>query len=299
MSGSSHRKRDTRRTPRSTKSTSTDATKSSRRTGERSDVPRAAKQAEQQRDGTKDDARTLALLWRPHQKAGRSGLALGAILECATKMADEEGLAAVSMRRLGEVLGVGTMSLYTHVPGKAELTDLMVDGVHGELYSDVEEARNQPGGHRERLRFIADRNRVMYVRHPWLLEVPLGRPVLGPNAARNYEADLRALDGIGLTAIDMDSIRALLVLHVQSSARLQAANLSAQRSDGMTEEEWWTTTVPLLRRVMVGSFPVAGRVGKAAGEALAPGPSHDHLYRFGLDVLCDAVDTLIARNRGS
>jgi AcrR family transcriptional regulator len=219
------------------------------------------------------------------------------IVDEAVKIADAEGLDAVSMRRLAEVLEVGTMSLYTHVPGKFELTDLMVDAVHGELYSSVDEVRSQPGGHRERLRFMAERNRALYLRHPWLLEVPLGRPVLGPSAAKNYEADLRALDGIGLSPVEMDSIRALVVLHVQSTARARASNLRAQQADGLTEAEWWTATVPLMQRVMTGEFPVAGRVGKAAGQALAPGPSDEHLFRFGLELICDAVDSFIARGQ--
>jgi AcrR family transcriptional regulator len=242
----------------------------------------------------KDDARTLALLWSPRQRTGRSGLNLSTIVGEAVKIADAEGLDAVSMRRLADVLEVGTMSLYTHVPGKFELTDLMVDAVQAELYASVDEVRNQPGSHRERLHFMAERNRALYLRHPWLLEVPLGRPVLGPSVVKNYEADLRALDGIGLSSVEMDSIRALLVLHVQSTARARASNLRAQQTDGMTEVEWWTVTVPLMQQVMTGKFPVAGRVGREAGQALAPGPSDEHLFRFGLNLICDAVDSLIA-----
>jgi AcrR family transcriptional regulator len=234
----------------------------------------------------KDEARTLALLWGAHQKVGRSGLTVRMIVARAVTIADEEGLDAVSMRRLAEALDVGTMSLYTHIPGKSELTDLMIDAAYGELYESVEEAQRQPGDYRERLYFVAERNKALYARHPWLLDVPLGRPVLGPHAAMKYETELRVLDGIGLTALD-----------VQATARLRVARLRAQNRDGMTEMEWWVATVPLLLRVKTMQFPVAGRVGKAAGEALAPGPSDEHLFRFGLELICEGVAALIARNQ--
>lgn len=176
----------------------------------------------------------------------------------AVTIADEEGLDAVSMRRLAEALDVGTMSLYTHIPGKSELTDLMIDAAYGELYESVEEAQRQPGGYRERLHFVAERNKALYARHPWLLDVPLGRPVLGPHAAMKYETELRVLDGIGLTAPEMDSTEALLVMHVQATARLRVARLRAQNRDGMTEMEWWMATVPLLLRVKPCSFRSRG-----------------------------------------
>jgi AcrR family transcriptional regulator len=268
--------------------------------GERAGKPHgggAASARRQPIENPKDEARTLALLWKTHQKMGRSGLTLSAIVGAAVKIADEEGLDAVSMRRLAEVLDVGTMSLYTHVPGKAELTDLMVDAVYGELYASVDEPESQPGSYRDRLLFVAGRNRSLYARHPWLLDVPLGRPVLGPHAVTKYEAELRVLDGIGLSPPEMDSIEALLVMHVQSTSRVRASHQRAQRLDGMTEVEWWTSVVPLLQRVRTGQFPVAARVSKAAGQAMAPGPSDEHLYRVGLEMLCDSVAALIARHQ--
>jgi AcrR family transcriptional regulator len=245
----------------------------------------------------KDEARTLALLWTPQERAARSSLNTPVIVGAAVKLADTEGFEAVSMRRLADQLGVGTMSLYTHVPGKLELTDLMIDAVHADLYESLEEAQRQPGGYREGIRFVAERNKALYLRHPWLLDVPLGRPVLGPHMVQKYETELRVLDGIGLTAVQIDSIEALLVMQVQAAARLAVVHARAEQLDGMTEMEWWMNIMPLLQRVKRGQFPVAARIGKAAGEALAPGPSAEHLFQFGLEVLCEAVAAMIARNQ--
>jgi hypothetical protein len=109
-----------------------------------------------------------------------------------------------------------------------------------------------------------------------------------------YETELRVLDGIRLTAPEIDLTEALLVLHVQATARLRIARLRAQKRDGMTEMERWMATISLLLRVKTMQFPVAGRVGKAAGEAMAPGPSDEYLFRFGLELICEGVAALIA-----
>ncbi len=85
--------------------------------------------------GTGDVHRSLELLWdgggQP-SRGPRRGLTLDRITAAAVALADTEGLGAVSMRRLATELGVGTMTLYRYVPGKAELLDLMLDRVHGE-----------------------------------------------------------------------------------------------------------------------------------------------------------------------
>lgn len=242
-----------------------------------------------------DPARSLALLWGPHTRAGRSGLTLAAIIEAGVAIADAEGLDAVSMRRVAERLGVGAMSLYTHVPGKGELTDLMFDAVAGELYAYVDEPSRQPGGWREAMRYIARRNWELYARHPWLLQVSHARPVMGPHVSRNYEAELRPLDGIGLTDIEMDDTLTLVLSHVISVARTRLLQHSAQQQSGQTDLEWWVATAPLLEAVMSGQhFPVAGRVGQAAGMAHQAVTDPEHALSFGLERILDGIEVLIA-----
>ena len=78
-----------------------------------------------------DFAKNLALLWGSHSQAGRSGLTIKAIVSAAMAIADRKGVDALSMRNVAEKVGAGTMSLYTHVPGKSELIELMVDTSYG------------------------------------------------------------------------------------------------------------------------------------------------------------------------
>jgi AcrR family transcriptional regulator len=85
-----------------------------------------------------DVARILALQWDarvPGGRWGRTDLTLEKVVASAVVMADAEGLAALSMRRVAEEFGVGTMRLYTHVPGKTELVEVMLDMVCGEVAS--------------------------------------------------------------------------------------------------------------------------------------------------------------------
>ena len=109
--------------------------------------------------------------------------------------------------------GIGTMSLYTYVPGKAELIDVMLDTVLGE----VAESGDVEPGWRAGLEKIARDNWALYHRHPWMLQVAVtSRPPLGPNVIAKYDRELRAVDGIGLTEVEMDSVLALVLEHVQA-----------------------------------------------------------------------------------
>jgi AcrR family transcriptional regulator len=243
-----------------------------------------------------DPARSLALLWGSHTKPGRSGLTVRAIVEAAIALADASGLAALSMRTVAERLEVGTMSLYTHVPGKGELTDLMFDHVYGGLYADDDEPARQPGGWRGALEFIARRNWDVLVAHPWIHEVPTMRTALGPNITRKYEVELRPLDGLGLTDVEMDSALALVLSHVQGTARAGAEQLRTQRESGLTDEEWWRQISPTLTTVMSGShFPLAGRVGTAVGEHFQSAMDPAHALTFGLTTILDGLAQLIDR----
>lgn len=242
-----------------------------------------------------DPARSLALLWGIASKPGRSGLTVRSIVTAAIEVADAEGLDAVSMRRIAERLNVGTMSLYTHVPGKTELTDLMIDTTCGQLYDSVDGPSQVPGGWRAALEFIAQRNWELYQAHPWLLHITSGRPVLGPNVTLKYEAELRPLDGIGLTDVEMDSVLTLVLTHVEGTARAQVNMVRAQQDSGVTDAQWWEANAPLLEKVIDAKrFPVSSRVGEAAGQEYQAAASPVHAFRFGLARILDGVADLIA-----
>ncbi|MEU8247649.1 TetR/AcrR family transcriptional regulator [Nonomuraea sp. NPDC048916] len=249
--------------------------------------------------GKGDPARSLALLWRTSERTSRKGkpdLSVDRIVRAAIEVADSEGLQGLSMRRVAERLGVGTMSLYTYVPGKPELLDVMLDTVYGETARPEE----VPGGWRERLELIARENWALYLRHPWLLQVATSRPVLGPNATAKYDHELRAVDGIGLTDVEMDSVITLVTGFVHGTARGAVEASQAESQTGMSDEQWWAAHAPFFSRIADASrFPTAARVGQAAGEALGGAYSPEQAFEFGLRRVLDGIQALVDRRAGT
>jgi len=244
--------------------------------------------------GKGDPARSLALLWRTSERTSRKGkpdLNVDRIVRAAIEVADAEGLQALSMRRVAERLGVGTMSLYTYVPGKPELLDVMLDTVYGETARPEE----VPGGWRGRLEVIARENWRLYLRHPWLLQVAASRPVLGPNVTAKYDYELRAVDGIGLTDVEMDSVITLVAGFVHGTARGAVEAAQAESRTGLSDEQWWAAHAPFFSRIAdVERFPTAARVGQATGEALGAAYSAEHAFEFGLQRVLDGIEALVS-----
>ena len=145
----------------------------------------------QEHSGSGDISRSLALMWEfdlgRKTRGPKPKLSLDAIVDAAVAVADAEGLDAVSMRRIGQELGVGAMSLYRYVPGKEELLDLMLERV------------NAPRGRRDLGDGLAHGDGdagpracgTLYTTHPWLPLVDQTRPLLGPNALRGLDIAAR------------------------------------------------------------------------------------------------------------
>ncbi len=240
--------------------------------------------------------RTIDLMWFPDAPAGRRGrrpgLSVRRVVEAAVALADAEGLDAVTMRRVAQDLGVVPMTLYTYVPDKAALLDLMLD----RLYLDM--PRPGLGGRpwRERLATVAAENRELYDRHPWAAAMPANRPPLGPGMMAKYEHELAAFDGAGLDDVETDSALTYLLGFVQASARAAADARAAAERSGQSDLQWWAAGGPALAMIVdPATFPHATRVGAAAGEALGSAYNPGHAYAFGLERVLDGLGVLIER----
>lgn len=245
------------------------------------------------RTSSGDPARTLALLWgsgpAPRHGPGR-GLSVHTVVDSALLVADREGLAAVTMRRVAQELQVSAMTLYTYVPGKAELLDLMLDALYQQLPRD--DTTGQPW--RDRLTAVADGNRALYLAHPWASAVSTLRPPLGPGLMVKYEHELTALDGLGLSDVEMDDSLTYLLSFVQANAQAAVDARVAQVDSAMSDEQWWAANAALLSQVLdEEAYPLAVRVGSAAGAAKGSAHDPEHAYRFGLKRLLDGLALLI------
>jgi AcrR family transcriptional regulator len=240
-----------------------------------------------------DPKRSIELLWGIQQRPRRGPkprLTVDQITEAAIALADTEGLAALSMRRVAERLGVTAMSLYTYMPGKSELLDLMFDRVVGE----TPRPDDVPGGWRARLELVARQSWASYLRHPWLLQVNTSRPPLGPNLIARYDYELRAVEGIGLTDVQMDLVITLVADYVYGAVRGAITAAQVRDGSGRTDDEWWAEVAPLLEKVYDPErYPVATRVGAAAGAEYNAPSDPVRAFDFGLTRLLDGIAAML------
>ncbi|MEU0091061.1 TetR/AcrR family transcriptional regulator [Kribbella sp. NPDC006257] len=242
--------------------------------------------------GSGDPKKSLELLWglqaRP-TRGPKPALTVEQVVATAVRIADAEGLAAMSVRRVADELGVGAMTLYRYVPGKAELLDVMLDTVYGELPRGVVK-----GDWRAKLDEVARENRQLYLNHPWLLQVAVSRPPLGPHVMAKYEYELSAIEGIGLDDVEMDAAVALVNGYVHGAVRSAVEARQVILRSGITDKEWWLAHEPLLEKIAdAQKFPLASRVGTTVGQAFDAPYDSEHGFEFGLARVLDGIATLL------
>jgi AcrR family transcriptional regulator len=245
--------------------------------------------------GRGDPLKSLKLLWEGTEKpkrGPRQKVELSALVAAAIEIADAEGLGAVSTRRVAEKVGISPMSFYTYIPGKAELLDLMLDTVSGTEIGDVPQF--DPAQWRANLTQMAFGLRDFYLRHPWVIELATHRPVLGPGTMAAYEFALRAVDGLGLTPVEMDMMVSTIGALATGAARPQAQAKKVREATGLTDDEWWYKIEPYLSTRDFSPYPVTNRIGPIIGELYGLGDP-DMSFKFSIDRLLDGFAVLIER----
>jgi AcrR family transcriptional regulator len=220
-----------------------------------------------------------------------------AIVEAAVRLADAEGLEAVSMARVAQLLGFTTMSLYRHVTSKDELLQLMWNAS-----AQGAESLELPGeGWRPRLRHWAMVQREFMDRHPWITQMPLAAPPLAPNSLTFVERGLEAMDGTGLADPDRLRVIGLLSSYTLSDARMahDAARAAEQATPPGRGAAAPAPDFEALLRELIDEqhYPRLHRIAwsaEAAGPANSP-PDERREFEFGIDVILDGVQALIDR----
>jgi len=126
--------------------------------------------------------------------ATRTSLSRTRIFQEALRLVDEEGIDALTMRRLAGQLGVGTMSLYNHVPNKDDL----LDGLVGTVLAEMAPPPSAPAGWREALGFMATEFRRIGVLHPHAVPLMTDRRPGSQEGLRLVEAIFDALARAGM-----------------------------------------------------------------------------------------------------
>jgi AcrR family transcriptional regulator len=252
-----------------------------------------------ERTGAEDVDRTLALLWRTRggsaepTRGRRPTLTVERIVAAAIAVADADGLTAASMHRVAKELGAGTMTLYTYVPGKAELVDLMVDDVLvGRRLPGPGEPR--PEDWREQVALYAERTGEAYRTHPWLCEVSRVRPPLGPGQLAGQEYLLSIMDGLGLSPRQAVAAANGIGTYVDANAALGAENTRLERSTGQSTEAWWHQRSSFWEKYfVVDAHPAMNRIWLGGGFDQSAKAQGDSAYEFGLNRMLDGIQALV------
>ncbi|MGC4976029.1 TetR/AcrR family transcriptional regulator [Streptomyces sp. DT199] len=212
----------------------------------------------------------------------RASLTLERIAAAAVEIADEEGGAAVTMRRLATKLGVAPMAAYRHVSGKDDLWALMIDRVSRELVvpDDVTDWR-------EVLRSYALQTRDLMLAHPWMAVMPTPVIMLTPSRMAVAERGLSALAAHGLDADSVMAVLRAVTSFVHGSAQTEIALRDYQERHGWTSgDQTREALAPQMRYLMsTGRYP--------AFEQYALGASRKDdrawEFAFGLDCVLDGI----------
>lgn len=221
-------------------------------------------------------------------KLSRETIAAEAIALC-----DEEGVGALSMRKVAARLGVGTMSLYHYVRTKDELLALMSDGIMGELLLD-----EVPSGWREGLRAIALSTKAAFDRHGWLLDEMLsGSGQAAGNGVRHFEQSVSTLAELDLPREERLHIISLvdeyafgfIISHGENQR--QVAN-DEQMDEALTfiEEQFATGAFPHAA-TLVGEGEDFRDVTRELFTSIADGSR----FERGLDIVLDGIEAHLRR----
>jgi AcrR family transcriptional regulator len=187
-----------------------------------------------------------------------------AVAAMAVRVADAEGIEAVTMRRIAAELGVGTMSLYNYVPTKDHLVQLMIDQTAGEYAYP----RHPPQDKRAGIVDLARQGRDLVLRHRWLPAVIHRPPVIGPNALRYIDYFLGLLADTRLDTGAKMEVIALVNGFALMYGGLEAALASERARTGVTAQEQAAAPVAtLVTAAASGQYP-----NLAAALAGVPSP---------------------------
>jgi AcrR family transcriptional regulator len=236
----------------------------------------------------------IDLLWNPPpppSKGPRQRLTLDRVVEAAMGLAADEGIDRLSMRALAARLGVGAMSLYTYVPGRDELFELMIDRAWA-----MRTKADASLPWRAQVEHHAREAMEMYDEYPWLVRANLWRMPLGPHVMDAQEDLYRAVEQSGLPPYDVVRVTSLVESFVFGVARSQIADRTVVAQTGISVDEYWESRMSFWGSYYQAErFPAMTRLWEAQAFDQVP----DDPLEFGLARLLDGVAQRVAEVTGS
>ncbi len=216
---------------------------------------------------------------RAGDRARRTPLSRERVLLAAVALADASGSESLSMRKLGEALGVEAMSLYHHVGNKEQLLDGMIDVVFSEIELPAAGADWRPAMRRRAL----SARRVLS-RHGWAIRFMESRTTPGPSTLRHHDAVLGCLRSAGFSVV--------LAAHAFSvvDSYLYGFALQERSLPFDTPEQTVEVAQQILAQFPAGEYPHLAEL--TADHVLQPGYDYGAEFEFGLDLILDGLARL-------
>jgi AcrR family transcriptional regulator len=218
-----------------------------------------------------------------HAAGQRAPLSRDRVLRAAVALADREGISSLSMRKLGEALGVEAMSLYNHVASKSDLLDGMIDIVFSEI-----DLPSGDGDWRAAMRRRALSAREVLRRHRWAIGLMESRTSPGPATLQHHDAVLGCLRRGGFSIELTAHAYSLLDSYIYGFA-LQEASLPFG-----TGEEAAQVAQDISGQFSSGQYPHLTEM--AAEHVLAPGYAYGDEFEIGLDLILDGLHRAMRTN---
>jgi AcrR family transcriptional regulator len=198
------------------------------------------------------------------------------VLRAAVSLADQGGFESLTMRKLGEQLGVEAMSLYNHVANKDDILDGIVDLVFSEIAVPSAGATDWKAAMRRR----AISAREALLRHPWATSLMQSRTRPGPATLRHHDSVLGNLRNAGFTLVMAAHAVSVIDGYVYGFA-LQQINLPLQSREQVAE------VGESILQQLAGDFPHLAEM--ITEHAMKPGYAYADEFEFGLDLILDGL----------
>ena len=200
------------------------------------------------------------------------------MLRAAVALADAGGIDSLSMRKLGDELGVEAMSLYNHVANKDDVLDGIVDLVFSEIDLPSERADWKSAMRRRALSA-----HEALLRHPWAPSLMQSRTKPGPATLRHHESVLGSLRNAGFALVMAAHAISVIDGYIYGFA-LQQINLPLQSREQVAE------VGENILRQLSGEYPHLAEM--ITEHAMKPGYDYAQEFEFGLDLILDGLERL-------
>ncbi|MEN2739086.1 TetR/AcrR family transcriptional regulator [Microbacterium sp. X-17] len=235
--------------------------------------------------------RAVALSWgvaeRP-QRGPKRELSIERIVDTAIGVADQEGLAAVSMSRIATELGFTTMSLYRYVTSKDDVLALMQDAVC-EVPIPAEDDRGADW--RAGLRRWSMATIEVIQAHPWFPDIPISGIPLMPNNLAVLDWGLREMRDLPLTDAEKMSTALLLSSYARAVGVVERDVRQAREKGTTPPQSGEAFTAALAELVTPERFPDLAPLVASGGYSDAEDEQDD--FAFGLERILDGIERYV------